>query len=381
MRSRPEIRSQRSEIRGRRGFTLVEMLVAIMIILILSAMTLALVNVSMDSDRLRSSARQVQSYLAGARDRAIFAGQPRGVRFVLNPDMRLPVDIDGDGNPDDVDGDGQPDERPYTVDSLVFVGDAGLARGTLRILDTGASTGVFLVERVRGTPWSDLFQRALLVPGSRIRIINGSTKVWLDIHLASYSQALAGNNRLRLGRPHPDYLRGTAAGHPQQPNNPDVPAQRDLEYELELAPAVLPNQEPVLLAQGIAIDLELVRLHARGKFPGIWFDSTVGQYSPHIDVMFSPRGTVTGPAAAYGLIRFLLADVGDIERRLGFIDRDLDGNMQIDEHEQSVAGKLLVTVFTRTGQISTHPVDPTDGNGDGFADDPFYFAEHGEVAK
>jgi hypothetical protein len=170
---------------------------------------------------------------------------------------------------------------------------------------------------------------------------------------------------------------------------------------------VLANQEPVSLARGIVIDLEPMR--AQGKLPDGWYDGQAQAYG-YIDVMFSPRGTVTGPAAAYGVLHFLLADVEDVERRTGrvvgnpaiapipgppaevvdgFIARDVNNDNQIDEGEQVTGDKVLVTVFTRTGHISTHPIDPTDvrlntnGNAgqDGFADDPLFFAEKGDVAR
>ena len=42
-----------------------------------------------------------------------------------------------------------------------------------------------------------------------------------------------------------------------------------------------------------------------------------------------------------------------------------------------------MSIFTQTGAVSVHPVDPTDtlNGGNGFADDPFYYAETGESAK
>ena len=78
---------------ARRGFTLVELLVAISIFLVVSAMTVALVNNSRESDRLSGAARQVQSYVGGARDRAIYTVRTeegprnRGVRFLLDPNL------------------------------------------------------------------------------------------------------------------------------------------------------------------------------------------------------------------------------------------------------------------------------------------------------
>ena len=62
-----------NESLSRNGFTLVELLVVITIMLLLLSMTVYAVNFSRDSDRVGGGARQIQSALAGARDRAIYA--------------------------------------------------------------------------------------------------------------------------------------------------------------------------------------------------------------------------------------------------------------------------------------------------------------------
>src|SRR5688500_14039008 len=74
--------------RNRQGFTLIELLVVIGILVVLTTLTVMLVNITQNEDRIRAGAAQVQSYLEGARDRAIHAGEPRGVRFL--PDTNTP---------------------------------------------------------------------------------------------------------------------------------------------------------------------------------------------------------------------------------------------------------------------------------------------------
>ena len=65
----------------RRGFTLVEILVVVSIMLLLSTLTLVAFR-SSNTDKMRSAARVVQSALLGAKDRAMHAKDFRGVRFV-----------------------------------------------------------------------------------------------------------------------------------------------------------------------------------------------------------------------------------------------------------------------------------------------------------
>ena len=74
---------------SRHGFSLVEMLVVITVILVLLGVSLAVMNVSLEGERVRSGARQIQSYLAGARDRAAYSNRPCGVRFIRD---QLPGD-------------------------------------------------------------------------------------------------------------------------------------------------------------------------------------------------------------------------------------------------------------------------------------------------
>ena len=62
---------------SRKGFTLIELMVVVGIILLLATITLTAVNLTIDGDKIRNGARQIQSYLEGARDRAIFSKQER----------------------------------------------------------------------------------------------------------------------------------------------------------------------------------------------------------------------------------------------------------------------------------------------------------------
>ena len=87
----------------RSGFTLIELLIAITIFLLVSAVTIAAVQGFRTSGQtVDGAARQVQSYLSGARDRAVLTTRSatgpraRGVRFL--PDTNLPATNAGGGN-------------------------------------------------------------------------------------------------------------------------------------------------------------------------------------------------------------------------------------------------------------------------------------------
>lgn len=310
----------RSGIGGRRdGFTLVELLVTITIMMIVLGLTITAVNVTVSGDRVRSNARNIQSYLLAARDRATFAKAPRGVRFLL--------DTGPDGNP----------TTPATVRSMVYIGPLAPAAGTLAV----AADGMTLTQTPGtdgGIPWSTLATRGLLVPGARIRIphaaeIEPERGLWYVVDPSSNFAA----NQITLTSPHADITSDTSG----------------VNYQLELTPGVLPNQEPMALSAGIVIDLN------GSKIPPLWLTA---QGMHRMDVMFSPRGSVIGDVAAMGLIHLLVADWGDVSSGLTIGDPAKQGD------------EALVSIFTRTGQVSSHAVDTESGN-------PYQFAETGEVAK
>lgn len=307
----------------RSGFTLIELIVALSIFLILSVMTITMVNISTDAERISSAARQVQSYVLGARDRAIHAGEPRGVRFVLDPNDST------------------------SVNSLLYIGSpekfrTGLVTvGGQNLLPAHDSAYFLVPDATTSARWERLYQQRLLVDYAPIWL--GANKLYNTVRRITDG---SGNFlRWRLGRP----MAGASDA-----------AGSTVEYALQLQPAVLPNQEPRLLPRGIVIDLD------QSQLPNAW--SSGGSYSG-MDVLFSPRGTITGRLAAAGAIRLVLADIVDVERGL----LPGDGNKQGDE--------LIVSINTQTGSVTTHSVDPTDSDSNGAADDPFRFARLGEASQ
>lgn len=79
------MKSEGTTRRSSGGFTLVELLVVIVIVLSLTAATLPIVFPALENRRMREAARLVNTYLAGARTRAIKTGRPVGVVFERDP--------------------------------------------------------------------------------------------------------------------------------------------------------------------------------------------------------------------------------------------------------------------------------------------------------
>ncbi len=78
-----------SVLRPRRGFTLIELLVVITIIVLVSAVALPVVLPALAHREVSEAARIVQASLAGARDSALHASAPSGIRLLPDPAFPL----------------------------------------------------------------------------------------------------------------------------------------------------------------------------------------------------------------------------------------------------------------------------------------------------
>lgn len=272
-----------------RGFTLVELLVVVVIVLILAVLVAKAISPS-DSSRLRESARIGQAALLGARDRALHAKAPRGIRLIVSEsDQSIATGFVYV----------QPIE-PQTYSGVML-------QGTLTIAHSGSD-------------WLDLQSQGFLPAPFRVKIG--------DRWHVGYAVTDAGNGIETIDLTVP-------------PTVPD-PA---LPFAVEVQPRneLIPHHEPISLPSGVIIDLALT------PFSG--------------DLLFSPRGSVTGGVAALGPIHLAIRDIRDASRN------------PIDP--ANVAEVVLLTIFPQTGHVATFPIDPTDSDNDGFADDPYRFAKAG----
>jgi type II secretory pathway pseudopilin PulG len=344
------------------GFTLVELLVVIGILIVLTTLTVTLVNVTQNEDRIRAGAAQVQSYLEGARDRAIHAGEPRGVRFLPDPNNpNVATSLIYIGEPT-IYGDPENDRKRFLTPRRITENSTGNQYIVLDSPDINSRNP----QDPDNSDWGNFFLRGLIVPGETI----------LQINKQPYT-----------------FERRTINGLVRYTLTSDrgFVVNQSVQYFLHLKPSVLPNQEPRLLPRGVVIDLN--SSFKERVIPSSW--GSPGNYKT-MDILFSPEGTVTGVEAAGGVIHLVIADQADVD--LGFnvgvdqFDPDMttDTNLGPEAPITRTTDQRIVSVRTQSGSISVHNIDPTDTNlgyntgtfsENNKADDPFKYAARGETAQ
>ncbi len=353
-------RKKNTSVIFRSGFTLVELLVVISILAILVVMTVSTINFALSGDLTRGASRQVQSYLAGARDRAIYAKEPRGVRFLIDPN------------------------NPTVVTSMVYIAPSpNWSQGVIRLERIDASNpadGILdTVMHVRGagTDWEFLRDRNQLIDGARIKIPGDGSGTWYTIDLPN-------SPVMTPGASPPEVLRLTTAYRDAGTSKSTelvafAPGSGPSTYLLELPPVILSGEEPTLLPNGTGIDLD------RSFLPGTWRVSGVsggddGQpgragvdddgaggaddnneylwpgsddyrlYSSQLDLMFSPRGSISGSEAANGKIHFVLDTLENIQATW-------KANTGYSEGERVLVPAQLITPSSPTWDLSFKPYD------------------------
>lgn len=304
---------------GPAGFTLVELLVVMGVLIVLTVLTLSLVNVTVDEDRVRSAAGSVQSFLEGARDRAIHAGEPRGVRFIRDT------------------------QDPNVVTSMLYIGPPkNYSEGYISIGDPANTSDRRRINLIGNANWTGLLRRGLIpASGAVLRISDRNLLFTIRADRDASGDVVydaSGNAQFRLTK---DYNGALLIGE---------------QYSLQLNPTVLPNQEPRQFPRDVVIDL----YPNHSKIPSSWS-------SGNLDILFSPHGTVTGLVASEGVINLVVAEGVDVYQNRAPGTQNKEGNERI------------VSLRTQTGGISVHHVNPL--NDPTFPNDPFRFAATGETAK
>lgn len=276
-----------------RGFTLVELLVVVAIMLIMTGLVVGVFRTTMDSDRVRSAARQVQSAVMGARDRAIHAravgpasSAPRGLRLVhdtTDPStvtsmvyiQPVPNQFYGHGA-----GHRIQFERPVNFPGDYDLGVYGTTNPWLEknpvkapppppptplTLDITIIHAVLLAGPPAQTiDWQNLYQLGMIYDGTRVRI-PAHTGYWYT--LTNTARLLTDETRLYVTAPQP--LKLSAGSHgAADVTIYDSAKSRLASLEIELGTQLVPNSPPLQLPSGVAIDL------INSRLPANWTPST-----------------------------------------------------------------------------------------------------------
>ena len=367
-------------MRRRSGFTLTELLVVIAILLVLSTLAFAVFNSGRSSDRMRSGARTAQSAFLGAKDRALHAKDLRGVRLTRDlTNLNL-------------------------VNGFVYIqslGTLSYTAGSIQLerLDVNPQDGVpdspdvLIVRGFDGTepgppssPYVDWGYPAaspkspfFAFPG-RIRIPSGTGGQWYSFIInTSGPYALGpGNECLQLATSFPQAVNP----YPVWVIADDRTITTTNSCDIQLGNDLLPFHQPITLPSGSVIDLNYCNNNV--KTLAGYFVSPAPSPPYNIDVMFSPRGNVTGPVAALGALYFCLRDIRDAT-----IPDPITLAPSLDPANPNLRGdQLILAVNPQTGLVQTYPVDPTDNvnnqtgapGADGKADNIFSFAQRGMSA-
>lgn len=354
----------------RRGFTLIELLVVITIVLVLSVVVLASFNYSINGDRVRSAARQFQSFVAGARDKAIFANEIRGVRLLLDPNDN------------------------HAVAGMQYIGSPQTESGTLTFnpspnavsvnpnfpgpFDTTGRTVFFSFGDTR---WSSLKRRGLLRVGARIQI-PAKTGQWYTVSAINLSNSSAtGEPVLTLNAPNTDLASSSGA----------------IPYILELGSTILGDAQPVLFPRGVVIDLDGSQLPFGWRAASLNYPTNppASSYSPRMDILFTPRGTVVGDLVGTGMLHLHFADTFDVAKWHTSTNANWSRTTTtyaataLPQIPADSAGtttpivtrdRVLATLSPRTGNVGIHYVNTANAS-NSLAVDPFKFAETGQVAN
>ena len=312
----------------RAGFTLIEILVVIAILSLLTVLAVSAYNGN-QNQRVRDGARVSQSAIIGAKDRALHAKTLRGFRIQRDPqDANIgtgfvyvaPVDHVVYERP----------SNPVWVEQLDTHNQAG----------DPTPDGVPDIARVhvQNNPGLDyLNSQAFLSSPTLLRYPKhtGAWRQWSNL-------VDRGGGEFTVDvTPSPTNVVGTTV----------LANDSDASVEFRMFNEVLPNVAPIALPSGVVIDLTRSSPAARG------------------DIMYSPRGTITGTVAAGGPIYILLRDIRDV------VD-GTDPALKAATHRD----RLIICLSPQTGHCQSYPVDETDADGDGNIDDLFRFAKLGSAA-
>lgn len=344
---------------NRSGFTMVELLIAVSILVILTTLTVSAFSVN-DADRVSNSIATFKNALEGARSRAVNSGEVRGLRLITDPN------------------------EGRMVKSVVYIGSAGVLEGELTVGGYNSTNNRFVVTET-GTDWGSLGdgERELIKQGSRIEIPANSGR-WYTIFTPPDSSSDTDMVLTGIFTPG-EWVSGSYQA---------VPPGVNFTYRLELESTILDGAEPILLDPQTCIDMDGSVVPNEWR-PGVvddpyGVDTSSGTTITNMDILFAPDGTITGDAKTFGVLRFRFAYVSDV-----ILAQDLGGRPLVQAATPPAAvvpadpekDHKALAIFAQTGGIVIADIDSTTSSGltNGFnndiADTPYSYALLGKESN
>ncbi len=381
------------------GMTLVELLVVITIIGVLGGIVALVAPRFQESTRVGQGTSQFKNWLENARLRAQRDKAPRGLRLVET----LPTSVSQVQEfyykfayveqPDDITGNPveiappmlAPTSAPFTpylmalnqfrrllqtnaVAQITIAKNAAAAAGNTALANTLANYQAKITPTLN--PANNFgWQYLLFLQG---RNLLGTVTVGDVVEFGGARYTLVvdpvvppsqpNSCVLVLHRPRDEYRDFKANGTTLIRNTMNSPLPS---YRITRSPRPIAGEPELTLPANVAIDfIYPTAANQATRTTPVPQAGGTGSF----DVMFSPSGELTGGLGAYGRIIFWLRDVS------------------LDTASPTVGGVLppgdnrLVVLHCRTGQISTHPVDPTLGT-TGTLSDPYSFVRDGKSSN
>jgi prepilin-type N-terminal cleavage/methylation domain-containing protein len=372
----------------RRGYTLVELLIVMVILVILVATALPLVRRVMDSDRVREGSRQLSAYVSMAKTRAMQTGRPAGLVFVLQ------TPLGASASPTNA-GPYSPSNPPQYVRQCTqlflaevpptYAGSTQGARARIReSLDFPTGSNIYqfypiffnsaaMMPGYEPDPVEALYLYTLIKEGEPFLVRFEHKGPWFKClrGIATNADFPNPDSFYYLGRTTldtgPIILPGTPGfvGYSSKPLPPGIIPPGGIEpvpstnpgyyYQIMRSPA--PVGDPLELTGGVCIDMA----YSGAGVAGYGFSSA----DSSLAVLFNPSGGVasvyTDQAADWpaGTLNFLVGRVTKMNNLTGDVDGDGRANLfDPDDSNLSDATSLWVSIGRANGATATSENTP-----------------------
>jgi prepilin-type N-terminal cleavage/methylation domain-containing protein len=305
--------------RRRGGFTLIEMIVVITIILMITALGIAFLPRFLDNQYQTRAVDQLSQWLLTAKQRAKRDGAPTGIRILADSTTGLATQIMYIQQPE-----------PYTAGTCTGI-QPGTEPKTAKFIATSVD---FIGGGGAQSPDNPLTGGGWLVQQGDYLEVNGGGPVYYIQAVQDSATLVLMNTQVTLTNPTSN-------------------------YRIIRQPRRLLGEDLMTLPQNMVVDLS--RSNAADPTSTVYSKNvpsrTVGGGQAAYEILFSPNGSVIGQGSPSGKILLWVRD----STKQVFVD-------PVNQIYDSGAG-TLISVQIRTGFIAAHPI-ATSG-------DPYVFTEDG----